>query len=347
MRVSTILFEHNYLPLLHFEEVLRLEHVDLFAPKSWGFGRTDEIDCLCKKRHVVKNVFELDCSVDAIVINDPVFNKYDDKCDVDRIISSCFYHVSSASVLDLRNKYNECSFASQANNVNNQCYVYDIYDSSIITDKPRAKKVFVFSSAEGDVTSLYSQLSLFEFLTGEKKKAVIVPSSKIISPNKRVVNFDWSLYRRLPLDDFHGELKQFIEKVKFADADYLILGIPEIVMNIDRRRGKGFGVIHLLLSQLLKIDAMVINLPGGGFSEAALKDVRELMMRRYECGEVYIVNSNVLYREDDNETSIPTFLSREALVTSGAQNYADGVHSFSIFDELEGKAFSKAAAGGS
>ena len=334
MRVSTILFEYNYLPLLHFEKILQLEHVNVYSPWCWGYRNTNNIDYLCKNQHIVKSDFEFNNSVEAVVINNAIHNKYEDAEDVDKIISSYF---NKAKVFDLRNKYTEKSFAFQAN----KDYIYDIYDNSIITDNLRSKRVFVFSSVEGDITSLYSQLSLFEFITREKKKAVIVPSMKIVSPNSRVVNFDWSLYKRLPLNDFYVTIKQFMNNILYSDSDYLIIGIPQNIMNVNQKCDNEIGVIQFLLSQVFKIDALVINIPSNGFSEAVLSDIRELLKKRYECNEVYIINSNILYQKNDDGKNAPIYLSEEKLAISGAQNSFDCINSFSIFDELMENVFSK------
>ena len=340
MNVSTILFEYNYLPILHFEKALQLHHIDLFAPKLWGYKDTCNIDYLCQNKHVVKDSVQLNDNIEAIIINKANLNNYNDDS-VDSTVSDYFKHFGDASVFDLRNRYTELSYNSQVNNMTNLKYIYDLYDSSIIIDNYRSKKVFVFASTEGDQTSLYSQLSLFDYLSKEKQ-AVVVPSSKIISTNKRVVNFDWALYNRLSVSNFYRELRLFVDKIIYADADYLIIGIPEKIMNIDKKCDKGVGIILFLLSQILKIDALVINIPNNGFSSEVLSEIRELMKKRYECNDVYIINSNILYLNEDSTQNAPMFLTKEKLDASGAQNHFGCNNSFSIFDELSENVFSKA-----
>ncbi len=336
MKVSSILFEHNYLPILHFENILELEHNDVYSPECWGYRRTDNIDHLCKKQYIVKNEIESNNSVEAVIINNAVYNKYCDSKDVYKIICT---HFNNAKVFDLRNKYNEESFVSQANNINNPQYIYDLCDDSIITDALRSKKIIVFSSAEGDFTSLYSQLSLFEFLTRDNKKTIIVPSVKIISPNSRVVNFDWLLYKRIPLKDFYLELKRFLKKIAYSDSDYLIIGIPQNIINVSRKCDSEIGVIQFLLSQIVKIDALVVNIPSNSFADEVLVDVRVLLKNRYECNNAYIINSNILYQKNGDGNN-PIYLSKEKLENCGAQNFFNCIDVFSLFDELAENVFS-------
>ena len=339
MKVSSILFDQNYLPLLHFEEVLHFEHIDLYSPWCWGYKETTNIDFLCSKHHVLKTKFESNSvNPDAVIINNVDYKKYNDENDVNKVISTYF---SNIKVLDLRNKYNEHSFSSQANNVNNLNYFFDFYDPSIFCDNLRLKKIFVFTSAEGDTTSLYSQLSLFEFMTRNKQKAVIVPSVKIVSPNNRVVNFDWSLYKRIPLTDYYVALNQFMKKISFSDADYIIIGVPQNIMSIGRKSDNEIGVIQFILAQMLKIDALVVNIPSNGFNESVLLDIKALLKKRYECDGVYIINSNIVYQRNEDHKNNPLYLSEVKLNASKAKNSLNCVDSFSIFDELNNNTFSK------
>ena len=336
MKVSSILFEHNYLPILHFENILHFEHENVYSPKCWGYGRTNDIDHLCKKQFSVKNQIESNNDVEAVIINNAKYNKYNDLEDVDKIICDYF---SDAKVFDLRNKYNEVTYLSQVNNINNPQYIYDLYDDTVITNDLRSKKVIVFSSAEGDTTSLYSQLSLFAFIAKSDKKAVIVPSIKIISPNRNVINFDWSLYGRMPLKDFYLELKNFVKNIIYSDSDYIIIGVPQNVINVSQKCDSEIGVLQFILSQIIKIDALVVNIPNNGFAEDVLADIQEVLKNRYECNNAYIISSNILYQKS-NDGNNPIYLNREKLKHCGAQNAVNCVNSFLLFDELDENVFS-------
>lgn len=313
----------------------------MIAPKNWGYTDTYNIDYLCYNKHIVEDSLEKDNEIDAIIINKPVLNNYNDDT-VNNIITRYFDHSPNGIVLDLRDKYNEFSYNSQAKNIANPNYLYDLCDSSIIIDNYRSKRVFAFASSEGDETSLYSQLSFFDYLSRKGNHAVIVPSRKIISDNNRVVNFDWSLYKRIPICNFFIELKKFMDTLIYSDSDVIIIGIPEIIMNVNKKNKEGIGILPFVLSQILKIDAWVINIPSNGYSIEVLSDIRELIKKRYECGDVYIVNSNILYQKDDGNKDAPMFLSSEKLVKSGAQNDSDNHKSFSIFDELKENLVSRA-----